>query len=50
MKLYLSLYYGVDINLPDDEFYQKIKEINRECEEKANNFTGSLINGAPYFI
>ena len=38
-KHYLSIYYGIDETLPDDEFYQKIREINKECEEKAKNFT-----------
>ena len=38
IKHYLSIYYGLDETLPDDEFYKKIEEINRECEEKANKF------------
>lgn len=34
----LSLYYGIDENLPDNEFYKKIKEINCLAEEKAKKF------------
>lgn len=37
-KHYLSIYYGIDETLPDDEFYKKIREINRECEEKAREY------------
>lgn len=37
-KHYLSIYYGIDENLPDDEFYQKINEINQECEEAAQKY------------
>lgn len=38
MKHYLSIYYGIDENLPDEEFYQKIKEINQECEKSIKKF------------
>lgn len=30
----LSLYYGIDENLPDDIFYREIKLINIQFEEK----------------
>lgn len=40
-KHYLSIYYGIDETLPDDEFYKKIKEINRECEECTKKFNFS---------
>lgn len=40
-KDYLSFYYGLDKTLPDDEFYCLVKEINRECEEKAKMFNCS---------
>lgn len=39
-KYYLSLYYGININLPDKLFYAKINEINKLCDdyaEKINN-------------
>lgn len=28
-KYYLSMYYGIDFNLPDSEFMKKINSINR---------------------
>lgn len=34
MKHYLSIYYGIDENLPDDIFYREIKLINLQFEEK----------------
>lgn len=37
-KHYLSIYYGIDETLPDDEFYQRVKEINKECEESTKKF------------
>lgn len=33
-KTYLALYYGVDENLPDDEFYRQIENINQQMEQK----------------
>ena len=33
MKHYLSIYYGIDENLPDDIFYREIKLINLQFEE-----------------
>lgn len=38
-KHYLSIYYGIDETLPDDIFYQRVKEINKECEESTKKFT-----------
>ena len=37
-KHYLSIYYGVDISLPDEEFYKKIKEINKLAEQTTEKF------------
>lgn len=33
-KKYWAIYYGVDETLPDKEFYHRVREINRECNEK----------------
>ena len=41
-KHYLSIYYGIDENLPDDEFYRQVGEINKECEEIAKKFNKSI--------
>lgn len=38
-KHYLSIYYGIDETLPDDIFYCRVKEINKECEESTKKFT-----------
>lgn len=35
-KHYLSLYYGININLSDKIFYAKINEINKMCDYYAN--------------
>ncbi len=32
-KEYLALIYGIDINLPDDDFYKQIIIINNEAEK-----------------
>ena len=37
-KHYWAMYYGIDENLPDDEFYQEIEKRNRECEESTKKF------------
>ena len=37
-KHYWSVYYGIEETLPDDEFYRRVKEINKECEEKARQY------------
>lgn len=37
-KQYLSMYYGIDYNLPDKIFYDKIKEINKLALFYANKF------------
>ena len=38
-KHYLSIIYGIDENLPDDEFYCRVNEINQECEKHTKKFT-----------
>lgn len=40
-KHYWAMYYGIDENLPDDEFYQKIKDINQECENALKTYEKS---------
>ena len=37
-KHYWAIYYGIDETLPDDEFYCRVKEINRECKKHIKNF------------
>ena len=39
MKHYLSLIYGIDETLPDEDFYRQVREINKECEECSKKYT-----------
>lgn len=42
-KKYWAMYYGIDENLPDDEFYHRVNEINKECEEKARKYNAPCV-------
>lgn len=39
-KQYWADYYGIDVNLPNEEFIKKIKEINQFAIEVAKKYEG----------
>lgn len=43
-KEYYAQFYGIDVNLSDDEFYKKIAEINKQAEEVTKRFNKRLEN------